>query len=60
MMQAAGNIKKGLLKRQQALNKFKASQQAFLLTKQQITKEIEEARIIWLQTLEQLPNKEFS
>ncbi|MEI6696802.1 MAG: hypothetical protein WCO13_12110 [Bacteroidota bacterium] len=59
-MQAAGNIKKGLLKRQQALNKFKASQQAFLLTKQQITKEIEEARIIWLQTLEQLPNKEFS
>ena len=60
MMQAAGNIKKGLLKRQQALNKFKASQQTFLLTKQQITKEIEEARIIWLQTLEQLPNKEFS
>ncbi len=59
-MQAAGNIKKGLLKRQQALNKFKASQQTFLLTKQQITKEIEEARIIWLQTLEQLPNKEFS
>ena len=59
-MQAVGNIKKGLLKRQEALNKFKASQQAFLLTKQQITKEIEEARICWIQTLEQLPNKEFS
>ena len=54
------NIRKSLLKRQEALNRFKARKEAFLLEKEQITKDIEEARNIWKNTLEQLPNQEFN
>jgi len=48
-----------LVKRQNAINKFKASREAFLLKKEQITKDIEEARSIWEKTLDQLPKQEF-
>ena len=60
MKRTLDNINKSLLKRQIAFDKFKASQQAFLLSKQQIIKDIEEARSIWEKTLEQLPRKEFN
>lgn len=41
------------------MDKFKARKNAFLLAKEQITKNIEEARNIWIKTLEQLPKQEF-
>lgn len=53
------NIRKSLQKRQEALDKFQARKEAFLLAKKQITQDIEEARIIWRSTMDQLPNHEF-
>ncbi len=61
MIEHAGEqIKKHLQKKQDALNKFIAQQEAFLLAKQQIITEIEEARNTWIKTLEQLPKQEFN
>ncbi|NQU52394.1 MAG: hypothetical protein HQ522_07625 [Bacteroidetes bacterium] len=54
------NIRKSLLKNQEALNSFKARKEAFLLEKKQILKEIEEAKSIWESTVKQLPNSEFN
>jgi hypothetical protein len=54
------NIRKSLLKRQEALNRFKAKKETFLLAKEQTIKDIEEARNIWKNTLEQLPKQEFN
>lgn len=48
-----------LKKRQDAMNRFKAKKEAFLLNREEIRKNIEEARIIWEQTLEKLPEQEF-
>ncbi|NQU67397.1 MAG: hypothetical protein HQ510_05585 [Candidatus Marinimicrobia bacterium] len=59
MNNAVNNIRKNLLKRQEALIRFKAKKKAYLLAKEQITKEIEEARDIWKSTVEQLSNQEF-
>ncbi len=42
------------------MNIFQAKRAAFLVAKAQITLDIEEARAIWIQTLEQLPNQEFN
>jgi hypothetical protein len=49
-------IRCSLLKRQDALNKFKAMNEAFFVTKKEILKEIEEAKTVWDRTLEQLTN----
>ena len=49
-----------MLKRQEAINKFKARKEDFLLAKEQIRKDIEEARDIWENTLELLPKQEFN
>lgn len=60
-MNNTGNkIRKSLLKRQEALNRFKARKEAFFLAKEQITKDIEEARNIWINTLKLLPKQEFN
>jgi len=60
MMDNTGNnIRKGLLKRQEALSRFKARKETFLLAKKQITKDIEKARNIWIKTMERLPKQEF-
>jgi hypothetical protein len=59
MKNITDSIKKSLLKRQEALDRFEARKAAFLFTKQQITKDIEEARNIWINTLQQLPKQEF-
>ena len=48
------------MKRQDALKRFKARKEAFLLNRETIRKEIEEARTIWEQTLEQLPAQELN
>ena len=50
-------IRRSLLKRQDALNKFKAKNEAFFMAKKQILKEIEEAKTIWERTIEQLPDQ---
>ena len=52
-------LRQSILKRQEALNKFKARKETFLLSKEQIMKDIEEARTIWKVTLEQLPRQPF-
>lgn len=51
MNNSKNNIRKSLLKRQEALDRFKARKEAFLLTRQQIMKDVEEAKNIWINTL---------
>ena len=52
-------ITKSLQQRQQALDQFKARKELFLKRKSQIQKEIEEAETIWMDALEQLPDRFF-
>ena len=59
MNNAQNTIRYSLLKREEALLKFNDRKKTFLLAKAQMTKEIEEARIIWKNTLKQLPKQEF-
>ncbi len=59
MEEVGSRILKSLKKRQDAMNRFKAKKEAFLLNREEIRKNIEEARIIWEQTLEKLPEQEF-
>lgn len=59
MTDVGNTIRKSLQKRQAALTAFEARKKAFLLSKEQIKKDIEEARTIWNHTLEQLPAQEF-
>jgi hypothetical protein len=59
MNKAKSTIRYSLLKREEAIIKFNERKKAFLLTKEQMIKEIEEARTIWNKTLEQLPKQEF-
>ncbi len=54
------SLRKSLLKRQDALNGYRAKRKAFSLAKKQIIKDIEEAREIWKNTVDQLPDKEFN
>ncbi|MEI7897615.1 MAG: hypothetical protein WCJ26_11315 [bacterium] len=60
MSKALDHISKSITKRNEALAKFQAKQKAFMIVKEQITRDIEEARTIWRTTLEQLPNQPFS
>jgi hypothetical protein len=60
MYDAGNNIRKSLLKRQKALDKYRARKESFLLAKEKITKDIEEARNIWRNTMRQFPNQPFS
>jgi hypothetical protein len=59
MKDVGDQIKKSLLKQQEALKRFSARKEAFFLEKERITLEIEEARKLWKSTVEQLPNREF-
>ena len=59
MNNVVNNLKRSLVKRQQALESFKARKEAFLLSKAEISKEIEEARALWIATLKQLPEQPF-
>lgn len=59
MNNAGENIRKSLQKRQEALDRFRVLQNNFLMTRQQILREIEEARTIWEKTKKQLPNQGF-
>lgn len=57
---AVKNIRKGLLKRQEALVKFHDRKEEFLKAREIIIQDIEEARNIWKKTMEQLPKTEFT
>jgi len=59
MSNTGNSIRKSLLKRQEALDRFKARKESFLLFREQTRKDIEEALEIWANTLEQLPKQEF-
>lgn len=56
---AINNIRKGLLKRQEAMAKHQACKEEFVNKREMIIQEIEEARTIWIKTMEQLPKTEF-
>jgi cytochrome c-type biogenesis protein CcmH/NrfG len=60
MSNTGDQIRKSLLKRQEALEKFKVRKESFLHFREQTKKDIEEAREIWAKTLEQLPKQEFN
>jgi hypothetical protein len=59
MKNITASIRNSLMKRQVALTIFLAKREAFLVAKAHITMDIEEARDIWIQTLERLTNQEF-
>ena len=59
MENAVDNIRRGLLKREKALENYLGGKSAFLLDKEKIINEIEEARTIWKDALERLPEQEF-
>ena len=56
---AVNNIRKGLLKRQEAMAKHNARKEEFAKAREIIIQDIEEARTIWIKTMEQLPKTEF-
>jgi hypothetical protein len=60
MKNISAGIRDSLLKRQVAMTIFMAKREAFLVSKAQIILDIEEARDIWIQTIELLPNQEFN
>jgi cytochrome c-type biogenesis protein CcmH/NrfG len=60
MSNTGDHIRKSLLKRQEALERFKAQRESFLAFKERTQKDIEEAREIWEKTLEQLPKQVFN
>ncbi|MFA5329026.1 MAG: hypothetical protein WC384_14630 [Prolixibacteraceae bacterium] len=60
MSDTGDNIRKSLLKRQEALNRFNALKESFLQTREQTIKDIEEARKILAKTREQLPKHHFN
>jgi len=60
MKNLGNNIRRSLQRRQKALNGFKTKKAAFRAFKNEVIKDIEEARSIWKHTLEQLPDHEFN
>ena len=59
MDNAVNNIRKGLLKRLEAMAKHNARKEEFVNKRERIIQDIEEARNIWKKTMEQLPKTEF-
>lgn len=59
-MNNTGNtIQKSLQKRQDAIIRHVERKKAFLIRKEEMIRDIEEARIIWINTMEQLPQSDF-
>jgi len=59
MDNAINNMRKGLLKRLEAMAKHQARKEDFVNKREMIIQDIEEARTIWIKTMEQLPKTEF-
>jgi hypothetical protein len=60
MNKVGGRIRQSMIRRQEALERFQKKKREYLSSREQILAEIEEARIIWKKTLEQLPPQPFS
>ncbi len=60
MNNAGYNIKRSLLKRQEAMAKHIARKKEFVNKRKMKIQDIEEARTIWKNTLDQLPKSEFT
>lgn len=59
-MEEAGNgIRRGVEKRQDALERFLAKKKAFFISKGKIIRELEESRALWQQALKKLPRQPF-
>lgn len=54
------HIKKSLLKRKEAMERFNTLRESFLQTREQTMRDIEEARKLLKETLEQLPKHHFN
>jgi hypothetical protein len=59
MSRTGDSVRMSIQKRMEALDHFKKKREEFLLAREEIIKDIEAARQIWRETLEQLPNQEF-
>jgi hypothetical protein len=59
MDNAVNNMRKGLLKRLEAMAKHQARKEDFVNKREMIIQDIEEARKIWKKTLAQIDNQEF-
>ncbi|MCX6233333.1 MAG: hypothetical protein NT175_01215 [Bacteroidetes bacterium] len=59
MNNAVNNIRKGLLKRLEAMGKHHTRKEEFVNKREMIIQDIEEARTIWKNAMEQLPKTEF-
>ncbi len=59
MKEVGNNMKRSMAKQQAAMARFQAKQKEYLIAKEQITANIDEARQIWRATLKQLPNLPF-
>jgi len=60
MKDFGNSIRRSIIKRQEAIEKFQVKKKEFLILKEHIIKELEEARTIWQQTLKQLPEQPFN
>jgi len=60
MKNVESNLKKGLQKRAEAIKRFLTAREAFLLSKNLINSDIDDARSIWINTLNQLPIQVFN
>jgi uncharacterized protein YqeY len=60
MKNVTDHIRKSIVKRQDALDRFQQRKRDFLQAREAITKEIEEARTIWETALKNMPNLPFS
>ena len=60
MTKVGDALKNSLQKRAKALSSFEAKREAYLQTRKEILKDIEEARAIWIETLSKLPNPDFN
>lgn len=59
MYNTGDKIRSGLQKRLEAMSRFNARKEEYEKTRERIILDIEEARIIWKKTMEQLPQREF-
>jgi hypothetical protein len=60
MNDAGEKIRLSLVKHEKAIEKFREKKREFMTARDQITREIESARVTWQATLEQIHNLPFS
>ena len=53
------SLRTSIQKRHEAIKAYKARKEAFLKAKKEITAEIEQAKLLWKNTMAQLPDQDF-